>query len=199
MVHQETEGLLSPYIRDIRLKMASSYIKKDSIVLDLACGEGYLSEFLPSNCKYYGVDRVPPSDTTKFTDFMLLDLREDSSLQRLKEWLPKKLNYITSLAFLEHLTNPGYFLNTYSKLLNSNGKVVATTPHPCGRKLHDSLSSIYLCSREGAKEHEYFLTKDDIKKIALESNGILSTYKRFLFGLNQIFVIEYLHKDKVIQ
>ena len=89
MVHQETEGLLSPYIRDIRLKVASSYIKHNSIILDLACGEGYLSGFLPSGCKYYGVDRVAPSSTANFTDFMRMDLMEDNSLQHLKEWLPQ--------------------------------------------------------------------------------------------------------------
>jgi len=120
-----------------------------------------------------------------------LDLIEDSSFQRLQEWLPRKPDYITCISFLEHITNPENLLTKYRTVLARNGKVVGTTPHPRGRIIHDSLSRIYLCSRHEAEEHERFLGKDDIKKIALASNGILSLYGKFLFGLNQFFVIEY--------
>lgn len=47
MVHQETEGLLSSLIRDIRLRKVASYVKRGSIVLDIACGNGRLAKFLP--------------------------------------------------------------------------------------------------------------------------------------------------------
>ncbi len=191
MVHQENEGLLSSYIRDIRLKAVSSYIESNSTVLDLACGQGNLSKFLPSSCKYYGVDRVPPSTTTHFTDFTTLDLAKDNSLESLETWLPQKPDYITCIAFLEHITNPEHFLSQYCTLLAPNGKIVGTTPHPRGRLLHESLSRIYLCSRQGAEEHEDFLRKEDIKKMALTSHGTLTAYKQFLFGLNQLFVIQY--------
>jgi len=191
MAHQDTEGFLSPYIRDIRLKAVSAYIKPDSIVLDLACGQGYLSGFLPSGCKYYGVDRVSPSSTTNFTDFISMDLMADDSTRCLEEWLPQKPDYITCIAFLEHITHPESFLKKYRTLLVGKGKIIGTTPHPRGRLMHDSLSRIYLCSRHGAEEHETFLGKEEIKKTAVASSGTLSKYGQFLFGLNQVFVIEY--------
>jgi len=191
MTHQDTEGLLSPYIRDIRLKAVSAYIKPDSVVLDLACGQGYLSGFLPSGCKYYGVDRVSPPSTANFTDFINMDLIADNSPRRLQEWLPQKPDYITCVAFLEHITHPECFLKKYHTLLARNGKIIGTTPHPRGRLIHDSLSQIYLCSSHGAEEHETFLGKEDIKRAASVSSGILSKYGQFLFGLNQVFVIDY--------
>ena len=191
MTHQETEGVLSPFIRDIRLRKVASYIRSNTTILDLACGEGYLRQFLPSDCTYYGVDRVSPSSAARFTDFIALDLMEDSSLQHLHEWLPKKPNYLTCIAFLEHITNPGHFVTTYKRLMGEYGKLIGTTPHPRGRLIHDSLSCVYLCSRHGAEEHEQFLGKEEIENIAACSGGTLSVYRQFLVGLNQLFVIEY--------
>ena len=191
MTNQETEGLLSPLIRDVRLKQVASYIKKNSTVLDLACGAGYLSKFLPEGCKYYGVDRIPAPETDKFSDFINLDLSEASSLARIREWIPKEPDYITCVAFVEHISNPTEFISEYSSLLKKRGKLVGTTPHPYGRLIHECMSRLYLCSRHGADEHEKFLGKNEIKEIALASGGNLITYIRFLFGLNQLFIIEY--------
>ena len=192
MVHQETEGLLSPFIRDIRLRRAASHIKRDSIVLDMACGGGYLSKFLPAGCKYYGVDRVPSPTAVHFTDFLALDLLEENSFDRIQEWLPHKPDYITCIAFLEHIDNPERFIRQCRGLLSMNGRrFIGTTPHPRGRLVHEFLSRIYLCSRHGAEEHEDFLRQKDIERIASTSGGNLAVYSQFLFGLNQLFVIEY--------
>lgn len=191
MVYQETEGLLSPLIRDIRLKQVASCINEGSVVLDLACGEGYLSKFLPSSCKYYGVDKVFNNPSNKFTQFIKLDLLESGSVGELQKWLPEKPDYITCVAFVEHMNNPVNFINQYSQLLKNKGFIIGTTPHPCGRLIHESLSKVYLCSQHGADEHEQFLDKNDIQELALASSGTLLTYKRFLFGLNQLFRIKY--------
>lgn len=191
MEPQETEGLLSPLIRDIRLKKVASYIKEHSTVLDVACGSGYMSKFLPLGCKYYGVDKILASTTKNSTDFIALDLLDDGSLALLREWLPQKPDYITCIAFLEHITNPAEFVSRYRMLLTKNGKLIGTSPHPRGRLIHESLARVHLCSRHGAEEHKDFLRKEDIEEIALTSGGRLSIYEQFLVGLNQLFVIEY--------
>ena len=191
MVHQETEGFLSPFIRDIRLKKVASQIEKNSTILDIACGNGYLSKFLPSGCKYYGVDIVPSSSNSNFTGFLSLNLTDEQSYNLIAEWIPEKIDYITCNAFLEHIENPGDFVMRYQSLLEKKGKFIGTTPHPSGKTLHKRLSQIYICSRHGAEEHKDYLERNDIAKIASETNGNLTFFKNFLFGLNQLFVIDY--------
>lgn len=191
VVHQETEGILSPLIRDMRLRKVASCIQKDSLVLDIACGAGYLSNFLPEGCHYYGVDRMQASSNKRFTDFLALDVLGEHSFEQIEQWLPRKPDYITCIAFLEHIDHPGNFVQYSHKLLATNGRFIGTTPHPCGRLVHDSLSKIYLCSRHGAEEHTDFLGKKEIEDIARNSGGVLATYRRFLLGLNQLFVIKY--------
>ncbi|MBN2384075.1 class I SAM-dependent methyltransferase [bacterium] len=191
MISQENEGLLSPLIRDIRLRKVASYIKPKSVVLDLACGSGHLAQFLPDGCRYYGVDREPGPKTDSSTDFLTLDLLEHDSFDRIQKWLRHKPDYITCIAFLEHVGNPEQFLRTYHTLLGMNGRIIITTPHPRGRLVHTTLAYISLCSWHAAKQHEHLLHKKDIEHIAQSTKGSVTMYKHFLFGLNQIFVIEY--------
>jgi 2-polyprenyl-3-methyl-5-hydroxy-6-metoxy-1,4-benzoquinol methylase len=192
MPFQETEGLLSSFIRDARLSQAASCIGANSAVLDLACGAGKLELYLPKGCTYYGVDRIPVSPSaTNPPRFMTLDLLEDSAVERIREQLPEKPLYIACIAFLEHLPYPTEFLARYSSLLHPKGRVVATTPHPHGRMLHEALARVRLLSRSAAREHETFLGKKRIEDIASASGGKLISYKRFLFGMNQIFIIQY--------
>ena len=178
-------------MRNVRLGKAAACLDGGSLVLDLACGEGYLSSFLPEGCEYYGVDRLIPPESGAFTDFLALDVLEEDAFERIREWLPREPDYLTCVAFLEHIGDPAHFARRFAALLPSHGKLVGTTPHPMGRKVHDSLASLYLCSRQGAAEHEEFLGRRELERLASVSGGVLVTYERFLFGLNQLFVIEY--------
>lgn len=190
-IHQETEGLLSPWIRNIRLNKVASIIPNGGVVLDLACGNGFLSKLLPSDCKYYGVDRIRPSDLGAFTDFMHLDLSHEDAIEEIQEWLPQKPDIISCLAFLEHIPDPSAFITKAATLCGKTGKIIGTTPHPRGRNLHDFLAKLFLCSRSGAKEHETFLERKDLENLAQAANGALIDYRQFLFGLNQLFVLEF--------
>lgn len=76
-------------------------------------------------------------------------------------------------------------------MLNSTGSIVGTTPHPPGRQIHDTLSKLGLLSRLAAEEHEKFLDRGAINEMAIDSGGQLIQYKRFLLGLNQLFVIDF--------
>jgi 2-polyprenyl-3-methyl-5-hydroxy-6-metoxy-1,4-benzoquinol methylase len=190
-VHQETEGLLSPIIRDIRLKQVAQRIRRNETVLDLACGNLYLARHLAREHRYLGVDRTPAGPENSGYDFLLADLADADTPARLESLIQGKVDVITCAAFLEHITNPTEFLNRYRSLLRPGGRLIGTTPHPRGKTLHNSLAQLYLCSRSGAAEHEDFLSKDDLERIAVASGGKLTEYQQFLFGLNQIFVFEY--------
>lgn len=189
--HQEHEGLLSPLIRDIRLGHVAREIRSGTTVLDLACGNGHLMNFLPNDCKYYGVDRLQPNDPGSFSDFLQVDLIHPRSASKILEWMPEPPDYITSVAFLEHISSPETFLKDYSILFGEIGILVGTTPHPRGRLLHDTLSKIGVCSRSGAEEHETFLDQKALQRVSEISGGNLKLHRPFLFGLNQLFAIEY--------
>ncbi len=190
MTYQETEGVLSPWIRSIRLRKVAALIPDGSGVLDLACGAGFLRDWLPPHCKYFGVDRVQPLQLERFTDFLLKDLCDPDLIEVLTEWLLEPVDILTLVAFIEHIQDPQILLKNVQPLLKPNGTVILTTPHPVGRSLHDALASIYLCSRAGAEEHEDFFSQADLEQLATLSGLTLTHYDRFLYGLNQLIVMK---------
>lgn len=192
MKYQESEGLLSSRIRNARLSRVAKYIREKSIVLDLACGAGHLISYLPQDCQYFGVDKIPMKiyQEERYS-FINLDLLKNTAIEIITREVKTKVDYITCVAFLEHIKNPMDLLSTYKALLKNDGLIIGTTPHPRGRIVHEMLSNIGLLSKEAAHEHEKFLGKKQIEEIALLSGGQLVVYKQFLYGMNQLFVIKY--------
>lgn len=192
--NQETQGLLSPWIRDRRLREVARRIEPDSVVLDLACGAGALSYLLPKGCSYFGVDRIPRAGTCWQNpgtggrmQFMQVDLSDDGSPQAIAAWMGARADVITMAAFLEHIKDPASFVSRYMPLLKRGGRIVGTTPHPRGRWVHDALASIGVCSKDGAEEHELFLGRPELVAVADACGAQLSHYQVFLLGLNQAF------------
>ena len=188
--HHETEGVLSPLIRDVRLREIARRVPEGTRVLDLACGEGFLRRFLPSSCDYYGVDVLSPTDPEVFTGFLPADLLEQHAPDRILEWLGGPVDIITCAAFLEHIPDPGDLLKRCRVLLEPGGRIIGTTPHPRGRRVHDALARLYLCSRAGAADHEDFLSRTDLVAAAKHAGGHVVTFRTFLLGLNQLFEIQ---------
>jgi SAM-dependent methyltransferase len=187
--NQETEGLLSPWLRSQRLRRAASFVVAGSVVLDIASGAGFLKAFLPPRCRYFGVDRIQPRDTTRFEQFLAADILAPASLPTVQNWLGLRADVITMLAFVEHIKNPELILAPLKTLLAPNGKIILTTPHPLGRRLHDGLSRIGICSPSAAAEHEQFLDRQTLENVTSAAGYTTVRYERFLFGLNQIQVI----------
>jgi 2-polyprenyl-3-methyl-5-hydroxy-6-metoxy-1,4-benzoquinol methylase len=187
--NQETEGLLSPWLRSRRLRQAAAFIEPGSAVLDIACGAGFLKQFLPANCRYFGMDRIQPPDTTRFEMFMCEDVMVPESLTALHSRLGLQVDVITMLAFVEHIKNPESILAALKVFLTNKGRIILTTPHPMGRNIHDGLSRIGLCSASAAAEHEQFLDRDRLEAIASQAGYFTLYYHRFLFGLNQVSVM----------
>lgn len=156
-------------------------------MLDLACGDGYLVGHLPDGCRYFGVDRLMPTDTARFAAFLQCDLSQPQWVSIVGDWLPEPPTIITMVAFLEHLREPTVFLRSAAKLLASGGRCIGTTPHPLGRVIHETLAKVGLCSRHGADDHEDFLNREQLRECAEGAGLKLTTYRKFLGGLNQVF------------
>lgn len=173
------------------MRRLANKLESGTTVLDLGCGAGYLAEFLPADCVYLGIDRVMPPKTERFADFLRLDLNMPRAIDSVRGWLRCKPHYITCAAVLEHLVSPFDLIKAFAELIHSSGRLVGTTAHPRGQQLHTSLARVGLCSRDGANEHHTFLDRRDLEHLAAYSGGQLVEYKKFLLGLNQLFIVQY--------
>lgn len=181
---QENEGFFSPLLRKCRYFKAKQFIKSDSVVLDVGCGQGSFKKCL-KNCDYYGINLFK-AWMGKQNNLYVGDVMESIPV----DLQIKKFDYVCALAVIEHIKEPEKFIIILRKLLKPDGKIILTTPHPIGRKIHDFGSKIGFFSKDASEEHEQFI---DLKlmNILLKSSGLkIAFYKRFLFGFNQIFVIK---------
>jgi SAM-dependent methyltransferase len=188
---QETQGVLSPALRDIRLRKIAQQIEPGATILDLGCGAGYLGSFLPAGCTYVGIDRVQPPRMDRFSDFLQLDLNAPGAVEAAHDWLPIRPRYLTCAAAMEHFDAPAELIKGFGALIETGGRLVATTAHPRGERIHAYLASVRLCSKDAATEHHRFLDYGRIRQLAAVSGGTLVKYQLFLLRLNQLFVVQY--------
>lgn len=184
-VNETYLGVLSGYLRTQRMKQAAHLVISNDRILDLACNDGRLLEMLPHNISYVGIDiqeYAIKQAQTRYPQhqFIVADLTQAPNIEQ------QQFDVIIMLAFLEHIKNPAQLLQMYSNYLAPNGQIIITTPAPYGRRLHDWGAKIGLFSKEAAEEHEAFLDKQVLSEIASQANLGLITYKRFLFGFNQL-------------
>lgn len=171
-------GLLSPWLREKRLKIVRPYVQGK--VLDYGCGVGMLAEICKPNF-YLGVD----------IDRESIDIAKRTYPHfHFEHEVPETGNYdtIIGLAVIEHLSKPVALLKKFKLILEPEGRIVLTTPHPFFRGLHDFGSKIGLFSPDN-DEHEQFIDYRLMQEIATRADLVIKEYKRFLLGANQLFVL----------
>lgn len=180
-------GLLSGFLERQRLKQASQFVKAGDNVLDLACNEGGLLPFLPTDIQYTGIDIAEKAITRASEAYSQHTFRVADLTQPNLEMLGvAQFDVIVMLAFLEHIKSPGELVKNYVPYLKSTGMIVVTTPAPIGRQFHNWGAKIGLFSKNAAEEHETFLGRSELSSIATSAHVKLHLYRRFLFGFNQI-------------
>ena len=181
MADQGTEGLLSPFLRRQRLKVAKPYLK--GRILDVGCGSGALAELVdPDNYLGVEIDEV----SLQQAQLRFPAHRFVSSLPESTE----KFDTIISLAVIEHVSDPSEFLRKLTvHLVDSDSACIAvTTPHPSVDWVHDVGAAIGLFSKHANEEHEDLLDHTKLEITGKQAGLELLTYKRFLLGANQIAV-----------
>ena len=187
-------GLLSPLLERARNRRAAALIRDGESVLDIGCGRASLLLTLYESGKrsvrYFGVDRLAECVEANQQDhpehrFCEADLTQDADLD-----LGEQFDVITMIAVIEHLPNPEAVLQRLRKQLNTDGRLIITTPRRGAEKLHALGARIGFCSREACEEHvdvfpdqAFFLEKQDSCGLRLDH------YERFLLGLNQLAVL----------
>ena len=103
--------------------------------------------------------------------------------------LPSELfDTVVALAVVEHLSKPAVTVGEWTACTRPGGRLVLTTPHRAFRWAHEAGAKMGLSSQVAADDHETLFTKStlvaELRKLPLT----LEHYRRFLFGMNQLFV-----------
>jgi len=180
---QGSEGLLSPFLRKQRLKAVSPFLRGK--IFDVGCGSGALATYI-SNELYYGMDidkQALALAQSRNPDHQFSDRWPDSGEQ---------FDTVVALAVIEHVPEPAAFLNQIGSYLkpSTESRVIITTPHPWAEWIHTPGAKIGLFSKHASEEHETLLDHAGLQDTAKQAGFRLSLYRRFLFGLNQIAVME---------
>jgi 2-polyprenyl-3-methyl-5-hydroxy-6-metoxy-1,4-benzoquinol methylase len=179
MADQGNEGLLSPFLRKQRLRAAIPHLH--GRVLDFGCGSGGLADFVRPEF-YLGID---------VDEISIQSARRNYPLHKFSENIPAdagKFDTIVALAVIEHVQSPLVFLNFINGFLSDSpaARIVITTPHPLMEWVHNLGSHIGLFSRHANQEHQDLLDHGKLRKTGAAASLKIASYRRFLFGANQI-------------
>lgn len=183
VVADQARGKLSPFLRSRRLAAALPHLA--GRVLDYGCGTGALAGIIPAE-RYAGTD--PDEESLAIArkshpehGFYHPD---DPALSN------RKFDSIALLAVLEHVDDRAGFLRALGGMLSENGRIVLTTPGPAAGPVHSAGSALGLFSREASEEHGSLIGGRAMKLIAREAGFRITLKRRFLLGMNQLFVLE---------
>jgi 2-polyprenyl-3-methyl-5-hydroxy-6-metoxy-1,4-benzoquinol methylase len=179
---QGSQGKLSPFLQRQRVAAARPHIK--GYVLDIGCGNGVLADLVLAG-NYLGVDR----------DEHALSVAESRyQKHKFQSELPvvaPAYDTVVSLAVIEHIPDPGAALAAWSGFMKPSGCMVLTTPHPSFEWAHETGAKVGLFSHDAAEEHEEMIDLPRMKALLEGTYLRVRIYRRFLFGVNQLFVLEW--------
>ncbi|MCB2186235.1 MAG: class I SAM-dependent methyltransferase [Deltaproteobacteria bacterium] len=184
MGDQVAEGLLSPFLRRQRIRAALPHLA--GRVLDFGCGSGALAACLPPE-RYCGVDIDPTS---------LRLARAAHPRHTFASAVPESrrgtFQTVVALAVIEHVADASGFLRELTGFLDDSpaARFVVTTPHPATERLHSLGSAWGIFSSEADQEHHSLLNRRTLSLAAAPAGLKLSSYRRFLGGLNQLAIFQ---------
>jgi 2-polyprenyl-3-methyl-5-hydroxy-6-metoxy-1,4-benzoquinol methylase len=151
-------------------------------VLDFGCGSGALLDVLPLK-DYVGVDQDMEA---------LLIAKARHPELHFEPNLPEgeRFDTIVGLAVIEHLPDPATTLNALRGCLSPSGRIVFTTPARLADRIHAAGARIGLFSAEAHREHQTIFGRRAMAELARSCGLRVTLARRFLLGLNQLFVLE---------
>ena len=180
-------GVLSPWLQRRRLKVGPAYLR--GRVLDYGCSDGQLA----ASCRpkaYLGVDiNVRALDQARSTHPGFCFATSVSDRER--------FDTVAAFAFIEHVADPGAWLARFASLLEPGGRIVLTTPHPSWELAHTLGARMHLFSWDAHEEHQELLDRARLQELATHAGLLVETYRRFLFGANQLVVLRRADQPRV--
>lgn len=179
----QVAGFLSPFLRKIRIKQALPYIRVP--ILDFGCGVGVLAGQVGQD-RYVGVDTDEEVLKQAVATYPLATFYPTQEFSA----IPTKFLSITLLAVIEHLDDPHIVFRQLYDMLDSDGVIIVTTPHPQWMWLHGMMALVGLCSKEARDDHKQCIDYGYMEKLCDDLRMELVVCRRFLWGMNQLFVLK---------
>jgi len=172
-------GRLSPWLRSKRINAVLPHLKGN--ILDYGCGVGSLAGYCQPD-QYLGLDVDAASlavARARYTGFRFADTLSPA----------ERFDTIVLLAVIEHLPSPEKTLSELHAVLNVNGRIVLTTPHPLFHQFHRLGAIIGLFSIEASRQHHVLFDYQHMTLLADSAGFQTETFRSFLGGANQLFVL----------
>ncbi len=152
-------------------------------MLDFGCGVGCLAKYCSSE-RYVGIDKDGES---------LQIARKTYPMHKFQNALPvvEKFDTVTMLAVIEHINSVEVLLKDLANMLMDDGRILITTPVPVADSIHAIGARIGLFSRIAYEEHEKLYNLSEMSELVAHSGLSLCKYKRFLYGMNQLFILSH--------
>lgn len=182
-------GALSGFVKGFRIRAALAAMGKPRSVIDLGSGLCEILSSIPQDVAYTGVERdawMYERACRLFPErqFLRGDI-EDAEFR-----IDVRTDCILLLAVWEHLRDPEALLRRAHQWILPGGRFIGTTPAPATHHVLELGSKIGLLSRHADEEHERLWSFDEIAAVAERSGWRITRRRRFLFGANQLFVLE---------
>jgi 2-polyprenyl-3-methyl-5-hydroxy-6-metoxy-1,4-benzoquinol methylase len=183
---QQEFNLLDKFIRHLRLKEISPYLKKDDVVCDLGCGDGNVLRTLsPKIKKGYGIDKESLDSEEGNLRFTRGDITKALPFEN------EQFDAILSLAVLEHLESLDSIFNEAGRTLKKQGLFILTTPTPSSKLLLEFLAfKLGVISSKEIKEHKHYYSKQELVDLFKKYDFKTMKLKRFCLGLNTLAVAQ---------
>jgi SAM-dependent methyltransferase len=170
-------GLLSPFLQRQRIKAAAPFLA--GRVLDIGSANGALAQYVEPSL-YYGFE---PDEAS------VANARLKFPRHTFSDKMPNDIfDTVLALAVIEHLPSPSHAVAEWAGYLRAGGRLVLTTPHRAFDRLHRFCAQIGLASKEGAAQHEVLFDREALLECASNAPLTIDLYRRFLFGMNQLFI-----------
>lgn len=184
-------NILDKFIAKIRYNQVNNYIKENSNVVDIGCGqEGvFLLSHKDTIAQGYGLDYKIQNH--KIDNITFINNQKSNKLP-----IPKNsIDVVFLNAVLEHLQHPKDVLVQALGLLKNGGKIVMTTPTPLAKPILEFMAyKLHIINEAEIREHVHYYDLEDIKDLVKELNAIfpvkLEKYEKFEFGVNSLIVIQ---------
>lgn len=185
---EEQEPFLEKILQYNRFRKVEPYIKNGIKLLDLGCGfkGGLLKRVSNKISEGTGYD-LSVSKHKISNNINLFAKRFDKKLKL----QPNHFDVITSLAVLEHLSDPQMLLNQVFKSLKKGGYLILTTPSPASKYVLEFLAyKIHIVSGEEIRDHKNYFNHSDLKNMLAKAGFGIRNIKihTFELGLNNLAV-----------
>jgi len=192
------EELLEPLPRLFRFIKAFNEIPKNKSVsvADLGCGPKIRAYFAMKKSgikilNYFGIDPLISKQVVNEFAFYPSIKLVPKAFDKKIPLADSSVDFIISLAVLEHIDHPELILQDIPRVLKKNGKAIITTPTPRAKGILEFFSyKLGIISRREIEEHQNYFMKEDLLSMIKSRHDIIVSHSYFEFGLNNLLVIE---------